>query len=114
MPHRNPAVSNSVCVLELLEKLVMFTIDRDFPHLGTPSKKTIAPWLHEIAKRTAEMVIHWMRVGLVHGVMNTDNMSIIGLPIDWASTETRPNASGSIDAETTTFEILYATGISLQ
>ena len=69
--------------LELLEKLVMFTIDRDFPELGAPTRDTIVPWLHEVAKRTADMVIHWMRVGFVHGVMNTDNMSILGLTIDY-------------------------------
>ena len=68
---------------ELLEKLVMFTIGRDFPDLGTPSRQTVLPWLHEVARRTAAMVIHWMRVGFVHGVMNTDNMSILGLTIDY-------------------------------
>ena len=35
------------------------------------------------AERTARMVAHWMRVGFVHGVMNTDNMSILGLTIDY-------------------------------
>ncbi len=29
------------------------------------------------------MIVHWMRVGFVHGVMNTDNMSILGLTIDY-------------------------------
>lgn len=37
----------------------------------------------EICRRTAVMVDHWMRVGFVHGVMNTDNMSILGLTIDY-------------------------------
>jgi uncharacterized protein YdiU (UPF0061 family) len=40
-------------------------------------------WLKEVARRTAEMVAKWMAVGFVHGVMNTDNMSILGLTIDY-------------------------------
>jgi len=38
--------------------------------------------LEEVCRRTAKMIVHWMRVGFVHGVMNTDNMSILGLTID--------------------------------
>jgi uncharacterized protein YdiU (UPF0061 family) len=40
-------------------------------------------WLSEVARRTAEMVAGWMSFGFVHGVMNTDNMSILGLTIDY-------------------------------
>jgi uncharacterized protein YdiU (UPF0061 family) len=40
-------------------------------------------WFEEVCRRTALMVAHWMRVGFVHGVMNTDNMSILGLTIDY-------------------------------
>jgi uncharacterized protein YdiU (UPF0061 family) len=40
-------------------------------------------FLAEVCRRTAVMVNHWMRVGFVHGVMNTDNMSILGLTIDY-------------------------------
>ncbi len=68
---------------ENLKKLVDHTITADFPHLGDPSKETYIKWFHEISRRTAEMIIHWMRVGFVHGVMNTDNMSILGLTIDY-------------------------------
>ena len=42
-----------------------------------------APGSREVCERTALMVAHWMRVGFVHGVMNTDNMSILGLTIDY-------------------------------
>ncbi len=42
-----------------------------------------ARWFERIARRTAVMVAHWMRVGFVHGVMNTDNMSVLGLTIDY-------------------------------
>ena len=69
--------------LENLQKLVDHTIQTDFPHLGEPSKEVYVAWLREIALRTADMIIHWMRVGFVHGVMNTDNMSILGLTIDY-------------------------------
>ena len=70
---------------ELLEKLVDFTIARDFPELATirdPHEKR-GRWFTEVSERTARMVAHWMRVGFVHGVMNTDNMSILGLTIDY-------------------------------
>src|SRR5690606_40780956 len=42
-----------------------------------------ADWFGEVCARTARMIAHWMRVGFVHGVMNTDNMSILGLTIDY-------------------------------
>ncbi len=68
---------------ELLKQLIDFTIRTDFPHLGEINNQTIAQWFTEICARTAEMIAHWMRVGFVHGVMNTDNMSILGLTIDY-------------------------------
>lgn len=40
-------------------------------------------WFEEVCRRTARMVVEWDRVGFVHGVMNTDNMSILGLTIDY-------------------------------
>jgi serine/tyrosine/threonine adenylyltransferase len=69
--------------LEVLEKLVDFTIDRDFPWIaGAPAERR-RRWFVEVCERTARMIAHWMRVGFVHGVMNTDNMSILGLTIDY-------------------------------
>jgi len=68
---------------ELLERLVDFTIARDFPEIdGDPATRRIR-WFRTVCERTAVMVAHWMRVGFVHGVMNTDNMSILGLTIDY-------------------------------
>jgi uncharacterized protein YdiU (UPF0061 family) len=67
----------------LLKQLVDFTIRTDFPHLGEPSVDTYLEWFREICSTTATMITHWMRVGFVHGVMNTDNMSILGLTIDY-------------------------------
>jgi uncharacterized protein YdiU (UPF0061 family) len=66
---------------ETLEQLMEYTIETDFPHLKTKDK--YEAWFREICDRTMEMIIHWMRVGFVHGVMNTDNMSVLGLTIDY-------------------------------
>ena len=66
-----------------LRQLVDFTITTEFPHLGTPSVDVYLKWFAEVCERTADMIVHWMRVGFVHGVMNTDNMSILGLTIDY-------------------------------
>ena len=67
----------------LLARLVDFTIARDFPELEGEGEPRRAAWFAEVCARTALMVAHWMRVGFVHGVMNTDNMSILGLTIDY-------------------------------
>ena len=69
--------------IDLLRQLLDFSLGADYPALGAPGRETYAAWLAEIARRTARMVAHWMRVGFVHGVMNTDNMSILGLTIDY-------------------------------
>ncbi|HMM75761.1 MAG TPA: YdiU family protein [Gammaproteobacteria bacterium] len=69
--------------LELLRRLVDYSMKFDYPQLGEPSKDGYVAWLTEIATRTATMIAHWLRVGFVHGVMNTDNMSVLGLTIDY-------------------------------
>ena len=73
--------------LPLLNQLIDFTIRRDFPELlsvGEPADPAVrGEWFAQVAERTARMVADWMRVGFVHGVMNTDNMSILGLTIDY-------------------------------
>ena len=67
----------------LLQRLVDYTLRTDFSSLGAPSPATYSKWFAEICRSTAAMIIHWMRVGFVHGVMNTDNMSILGLTVDY-------------------------------
>ncbi len=74
----------------LLQQLVDFTIRRDFPDLvagngaGAPLDEAVrARWFSDVCERTARTIAHWMRVGFVHGVMNTDNLSILGLTIDY-------------------------------
>lgn len=68
---------------QTLSTLIDFTIRNDFPHLGEPNPDSRIAWFEEVCRTTAEMVAHWMRVGFVHGVMNTDNMSILGQTIDY-------------------------------
>jgi uncharacterized protein YdiU (UPF0061 family) len=77
---------------ELLQQLVDFTIRRDFAELLSAEQREAnvalpesvrAEWFAQVCERTARMIGHWMRVGFVHGVMNTDNMSILGLTIDY-------------------------------
>lgn len=68
---------------KLLAQLVDFTLARDYPQLVGPLQQRRADWFVQVCERTAVMVAHWLRVGFVHGVMNTDNMSILGLTIDY-------------------------------
>jgi serine/tyrosine/threonine adenylyltransferase len=65
-----------------LRQLVDWTIARYFPQFANNEEKLLL-WFGEIVKRTAELMVQWQRVGFVHGVMNTDNMSILGLTIDY-------------------------------
>ena len=69
--------------IEPLRQLLDYTIRTDFPHLGEPSVAVYLQWFEELCRSTAAMIVHWMRVGFVHGVMNTDNMSVLGLTIDY-------------------------------
>ncbi|HUU72438.1 MAG TPA: YdiU family protein [Burkholderiales bacterium] len=69
--------------VDLLNRLIDFTIHRDFPELSGTSEELRAEWFAQVCERTARMISHWMRVGFVHGVMNTDNLSILGLTIDY-------------------------------
>ncbi|GHE81333.1 protein adenylyltransferase SelO [Thalassotalea profundi] len=67
----------------LLKQLVDFSITQNFPHIGEPCKATYIEWFKEVSESTCQLIVHWMRVGFVHGVMNTDNLSIIGETIDY-------------------------------
>lgn len=72
--------------IELLRQITDFTIRTLFPECsasGATGPDLYLEWFKEVAHRTAVMIDHWMRVGFVHGVMNTDNMSILGLTIDY-------------------------------
>jgi uncharacterized protein YdiU (UPF0061 family) len=73
--------------VELLRRLVEFTVRADFPHIADAcepsSAAAVAALYAEVCDRTASLLVDWMRVGFVHGVLNTDNMSILGLTIDY-------------------------------
>ena len=69
--------------IETLKALTDYTIKHHFPTIQETGKKAYTEFFQEVTARTLEMVIHWQRVGFVHGVMNTDNMSILGLTIDY-------------------------------
>ncbi len=69
--------------LDLLRAFVDFTLRHHYPHIGGDGETRLGDWFGEVCARTAGMVAAWMRVGFVHGVMNTDNMSILGLTIDY-------------------------------
>ncbi|MEM7077620.1 MAG: YdiU family protein [Pseudomonadota bacterium] len=70
---------------DLLQRFTDFVIAREFPHLTAhrDAAERYAAWFDEVCQRTCTMIVHWMRVGFVHGVMNTDNMSILGETIDY-------------------------------
>ncbi len=64
-----------------LERLTHWCIDRFFPHITGEDK--VLRWFNEVVEKTAILMVEWQRVGFVHGVMNTDNMSILGKTIDY-------------------------------
>ena len=71
---------------EQLKVLADYVIDRFYPACRSGDKFAGNPYaalLEAVSERTALMVAHWQAVGFCHGVMNTDNMSILGLTIDY-------------------------------
>ena len=66
-----------------LRALMQYTVTTHEPHHHVNDDAGIVAWLTDVAERSARMVCGWMRHGFVHGVMNTDNMSIHGLTIDY-------------------------------
>src|SRR4051794_25208103 len=63
--------------LDALRRLADYVIREHYPG------STYHDFFHELCRRTALLMVDWMRLGFVHGVMNTDNMSILGLTIDY-------------------------------
>jgi len=67
---------------ETLRRLADYVIDSYFPQFsGDPDRYRL--WLAEVCARSARLMAQWQTVGFMHGVMNTDNMSILGLTIDY-------------------------------
>lgn len=71
--HNNPA---------LIKILVEYTIQRHFPEIKEHANPALG-LLQTVIDRQAQLITHWWRVGFIHGVMNTDNMSIAGETIDY-------------------------------
>lgn len=69
--------------IETLKTLTDYTINEFYPNITARTKEGYIEFFNEVVKNTIDMIIHWQRVGFVHGVMNTDNMSIHGLTIDY-------------------------------
>jgi uncharacterized protein YdiU (UPF0061 family) len=73
-------------MLDELRTLADYVIDRYYPACRTtpqPGGNAYAALLQAVSERTATLMAHWQAVGFCHGVMNTDNMSILGLTIDY-------------------------------
>lgn len=67
---------------EALAPLADHVINAHFPALaGRPDRYVL--WLIEVVERTARLIAQWQAIGFCHGVMNTDNMSILGLTLDY-------------------------------
>jgi serine/tyrosine/threonine adenylyltransferase len=67
---------------EHLKTLADYVIEQHFPHLHDADEK-YARFFTEVVERTAMLIAQWQAVGWAHGVMNTDNMSILGLTLDY-------------------------------
>ncbi len=67
---------------EELRQLADYAIDNFFPECRDVRQPYLA-WLEEVARRTARLIAHWQAVGFMHGVMNSDNMSLLGLTLDY-------------------------------
>lgn len=68
---------------QILKQLTDYTIQNFFPHFNIYDQDVYFNFFNEVSERTLKMILHWQSIGFVHGVMNTDNMSILGLTIDY-------------------------------
>ena len=66
----------------IIQTLVNYTIDRHYPWIKEEHNKTLS-LLKAVIEKQADLITHWMRVGFIHGVMNTDNMTLSGETIDY-------------------------------
>ncbi|WP_109830838.1 protein adenylyltransferase SelO [Reichenbachiella versicolor] len=64
------------------QPLLDYAVQRHYPELVDSKSKAI-DFLKSVMERQANLIVDWMRVGFIHGVMNTDNMSIAGETIDY-------------------------------
>ena len=66
-----------------LRNLIEYTINNYFKETKQFDEDVYIEWFYSVCTSTAKMIAHWMSLGFVHGVMNTDNMSILGVTIDY-------------------------------
>ncbi|AZB31245.1 protein adenylyltransferase SelO [Chryseobacterium balustinum] len=69
--------------INTLINLTDFAIKNYFKNITDEGEQKYKDFFSEVCTRTADLMVEWFRVGFVHGVMNTDNMSILGLTIDY-------------------------------
>ncbi len=74
--------ARNFCSLEDLQMLSNYTIQRHYPEILEADNPALE-LLKTVMDKQIDLVVHWMRVGFIHGVMNTDNMSIAGESIDY-------------------------------
>lgn len=67
---------------EKVQLLADYAIRHHWPHLAEDSDK-YPIWFRDVVTRTARLIARWQTVGFAHGVMNTDNMSLLGLTLDY-------------------------------
>ncbi len=68
--------------IDELRQLTDYLIDHHYPHLRD-NEHAYADLLAEISVRTGRLIAHWQAVGFAHGVLNSDNMSVLGLTLDY-------------------------------
>ena len=68
--------------IEDLNTLVDYTIERHYPQIKSSKTKAL-DLLNLVMEKQCQLIVDWMRVGFIHGVMNTDNMTISGETIDY-------------------------------
>jgi uncharacterized protein YdiU (UPF0061 family) len=68
---------------DIVKELADYVISEHHPDINNPDDNRYSQWLSIVAQKTAELIAHWQAVGFAHGVMNTDNMSIIGDTLDY-------------------------------
>ena len=78
-------ILSSHAEIQELKQLIKFVIDTNFPHLNDidDDENRILALYEQVVRETAEMIAQWTSVGFVHGVMNTDNLSLLSITIDY-------------------------------
>jgi uncharacterized protein YdiU (UPF0061 family) len=69
--------------IENLRRLADYSIREYYSEISLDSESCYVDFFEKVVERSIETLIHWQRVGFVHGVLNTDNMSILGLTLDY-------------------------------